>query len=173
MKIRFEKKDLPRQTSDPGPDPLSRFANHGIRGIHGKGAQILMGLHSACSVCSPAVATCHRSHLSPDGGSFTRHAPPLGSGWLRFGSGWLRLGSGWLRFGNQPGWAKPWIVHGWQIKTADLREINGEAITSLKFHKCARPITFICVQRIEFDREMQVRFVRTNEGCLTFRSRSP
>ena len=83
------------------------------------------------------------------------------------------LGSGWLRFGNQPGWAKPWIVHGWQIKTADLREINGEAITSRKFHKCARPITFICVQRIEFDREMQVRFVRTNEGCLTFGSRSP
>jgi hypothetical protein len=70
--IRFEKKDLPRQASDPGPDPLSRFANHGIRGIHGKGAQILMGLHSACSVCSPAVATCRRSHLSPDGGSLTR-----------------------------------------------------------------------------------------------------
>jgi hypothetical protein len=23
------------------------------------------------------------------------------------------LGSGWLRFDNQPGWAKPWIVHGW------------------------------------------------------------
>ncbi len=32
------------------------------------------------------VATCRRSHLSPDGGSFTRHAPPLGSGWLRFDS---------------------------------------------------------------------------------------
>ena len=25
-----------------------------------------------------------RSHLSPDGGGFTRAAPPLGSGWLRF-----------------------------------------------------------------------------------------
>jgi hypothetical protein len=25
-----------------------------------------------------------RSHLSPDGGSLPRHAPPLGSGWLRF-----------------------------------------------------------------------------------------
>jgi hypothetical protein len=70
--IRFEKKDLPRQTSDPGPDPLSRFANHGIRGIHGKRAQILVGSVSVCSVCSPAVATRRRSHLSPDGGSFTR-----------------------------------------------------------------------------------------------------
>jgi hypothetical protein len=27
-----------------------------------------------------------RSHLSPDGGGFTRAAPPLGSGWLRFDS---------------------------------------------------------------------------------------
>jgi hypothetical protein len=85
--IRFEKKDLPRQTSDPGSDPLSRFFDHGIRGIHGKGAPILVGPVSVRSVCSPAVATCRRSHLSPDGGSFTRHAPPLGSGWLRFGSG--------------------------------------------------------------------------------------
>jgi len=129
--IRFEKKDLPRQTSDPGPDPLSRFANHGIRGIHGKGAQILMGLHSACSVCSPAVATCRQTveallathhRLAADGYVSTvnvsrspavgtcrqtveallAHPPPLGSGWLR-------LGSGWLRFGNQPGWAKPWM----------------------------------------------------------------
>jgi len=164
--MRFEKKDLPRQTSDPGPDPLSRFANHGILGIHGKRAQILVGSVSVCSVCSPAVATCRRSHLSPDGGSFTRHAPPLGSGWLRFDSGWLR-------FDNQPGRGKAWIVHGWQIKTADLREINGEAITSRKFHKCARPITFICVKRIDFDREMKVRFVRTHEGCLTFRSKNP
>jgi hypothetical protein len=30
------------------------------------------------------VATCRRSHLSPDGGSVTRAAcPPLGSGWLQ------------------------------------------------------------------------------------------
>jgi hypothetical protein len=124
--IRFEKKDLPRQTSDPGPDPLSRFANHGIRGIHGKGAPVLVGPVSVCSVCSPAVATCRRSHLSPDGGSLTRHPPPLGSGWLRFdsrrfafpavatcrrshlspdGGGLTRhpppLGSGWLRFGSR------------------------------------------------------------------------
>jgi hypothetical protein len=70
--IRFEKKAPPRQASDLGPDPLSRFFDHGIRGIHGKGAQILVGPVSVCSVCSPAVATCRRSHLSPDGGSFTR-----------------------------------------------------------------------------------------------------
>jgi hypothetical protein len=89
---------------------------------------------------SPAVGTCRQTVEA-----LLAHPPPLGSGWLRFGSGWLR-------FGNQPGWAKPWIVHGWQIKTADLREINGEAITSRKSHKGARPITFICVQRIEFDR---------------------
>jgi hypothetical protein len=30
-----------------------------------------------------AVATCRRSHLSPDGGGFTHAPPPLGSGWLR------------------------------------------------------------------------------------------
>jgi hypothetical protein len=48
--IRFEKKAPPRQASDLGPDPLSRFLNHGIRGIHGKGAQILVGLHSVCSL---------------------------------------------------------------------------------------------------------------------------
>jgi hypothetical protein len=70
--IRFEKKGLPRQASDPGPDPLSRFANHGIRGIHGKGAPSLVGPVSVSSVCSPAVATRRRSHLSPDGGSSTR-----------------------------------------------------------------------------------------------------
>ena len=97
--MRFEKKAPPRQASDLGPDPLSRFFNHGIRRIHGKGAPILVGPVSVRSVCSPAVATCRRSHLSPDGGSFTRHAPPLGSGWLRFDSRWLRCG-------NQPGWGK-------------------------------------------------------------------
>jgi hypothetical protein len=35
---------------------------------------------------SPTVATCPRSHLSPDGGGVTRTPPPLGSGWLRFGN---------------------------------------------------------------------------------------
>ena len=119
--IRFEKKGLPRQASDPGPDPLSRFANHGIRGIHGKGAPSLVGSVSVSSVCSPAVATRRRSHLSPDGGSLTRHPPPLGSGWLRFDSRRFAfpavatcrqtveallahpppLGSGWLRFDSR------------------------------------------------------------------------
>jgi hypothetical protein len=134
--IRFEKKAPPRQASDPGPDPLSPFVNHGIRGIHGKGAPILVGLHSACSVCSPAVATCRRSHLSPDGGGLTRQAPPLGSGWLRFaakvsrspavatclrshlspdGGGLTRhappLGSGWLRIDS--GWLRFGNQPGW------------------------------------------------------------
>ena len=59
--IRFEKKAPPRQASDLGPDPLSRFFDHGIRGIHGKGAQILVGPVSVCSVCSPAVATCRQT----------------------------------------------------------------------------------------------------------------
>jgi hypothetical protein len=66
--MRFEKKAPPRQVSDLGPDPLSRFFNHGIRGIHGKGAPILVGPVSVRSVCSPAAATCRTSHLSPDGG---------------------------------------------------------------------------------------------------------
>jgi len=64
--IRFEKKAPPRQASDPGPDPLSRFFNHGKRGIHGKGAPILVGPVSVCSVCSQpqppvSVFTCRQT----------------------------------------------------------------------------------------------------------------
>jgi len=58
--IRFEKKAPPRQASDPGSDPLSRFFDHGIRGIHGKGAQIFGG-----SSFRVVGVFSSRSHLSP------------------------------------------------------------------------------------------------------------
>ena len=58
-----------------------------------------------------AVATCRRSHLSPDGGGVnSRRCPPLGSGWLQVACSHLSpdgggvnsrrcppLGSGWLQ----------------------------------------------------------------------------
>jgi hypothetical protein len=43
------------------------------------------------------------SHLSPDGGGFTRAAPPLGSRWLRFGSGRVPVP-----------WPKPPVARRWR-----------------------------------------------------------
>jgi hypothetical protein len=58
--MRFEKKGTLHQASDHEPDPLSRFFNHGIRRIHGKGAPILVGLfHDSSGAKATHWATQH------------------------------------------------------------------------------------------------------------------
>jgi hypothetical protein len=59
--VRFEKKVPPVRQVILGRIRYPVFFNHGIRGIHGKGARILVGLVSVCSVCSVAVATCRQT----------------------------------------------------------------------------------------------------------------